>query len=184
MIAFSHVNAQNKKTPGRCDCFQPRRSAGDIVQCFLVVVSTFPPVTLEISVNRLLFDQNLSPRLVNSLNSLIDLYSDSNHVFNLNLDQTSDNEVWDFALDRGFAIVTKDADFGDLSLLIFSERASAIPIPRCIYSITSIIAMLTTTLTIPPFPSRTRTMGEYQFLCSKFIVPLVSSWPVFASMAK
>lgn len=64
---------------------------------------------------KLLFDQNLSPRLVNALT---DLYPDSDHVFNLNLDQASDNEVWNFALDRGFAIVTKDADFGDLSLLL------------------------------------------------------------------
>ena len=63
---------------------------------------------------KVLFDQNLSPRLVNSL---ADLYPDSDHVFNLNLDQASDNEVWEFALDRGFAIVTKDADFGDLTLL-------------------------------------------------------------------
>ena len=63
---------------------------------------------------KLLYDQNLSPRLVNSI---ADLYPDSDHVFNLNLDQASDNEVWDFALDRDFAIVTKDADFGDLSLL-------------------------------------------------------------------
>ena len=56
---------------------------------------------------KLLFDQNLSPRLVNALT---DLYPDSDHVFNLNLDQASDNKVWNFALDRGFAIVTKDAD--------------------------------------------------------------------------
>ncbi len=64
---------------------------------------------------KLLFDQNLSPRLVNALT---DLYPGSDHVFNLNLDQASDNEVWNFALNRDFAIVTKDADFGDLSLLL------------------------------------------------------------------
>ena len=63
---------------------------------------------------KLLFDQNLSPRLVSAL---ANLYPDSDHVFNLNLDQASDNEVWDFALNQDFAIVTKDADFGELSLL-------------------------------------------------------------------
>jgi len=64
---------------------------------------------------KLLFDQNLSPRLVSSL---ADLYPDSDHVFKLGLDQASDKEIRDFALQHEFTIVTKDADFGDLNILL------------------------------------------------------------------
>ncbi|HEY0073000.1 MAG TPA: DUF5615 family PIN-like protein [Abditibacteriaceae bacterium] len=63
---------------------------------------------------KLLFDQNLSPRLVTSL---ADLFPDSNHVYPLGLDQVSDIEVWSYARDNGFILVSKDADFSELSLL-------------------------------------------------------------------
>jgi predicted nuclease of predicted toxin-antitoxin system len=63
---------------------------------------------------KLLFDHNLSPSLVNRLR---DLYSESNHVYRLGLDQVPDTEVWEYAKREGFLIVTKDADFSDLSLL-------------------------------------------------------------------
>lgn len=64
---------------------------------------------------KLLFDQNLSPRLVVFLS---DIYPDSNHVFPLGLDQVSDAEVWAYARSEDFLIVTKDADFADLSMLL------------------------------------------------------------------
>ncbi len=64
---------------------------------------------------RLLFDQNLSPKLVKLVHSL---YADSDHVFFLGLDQAKDAEIWHFAKDNGFVLVTKDADFGDLSTLL------------------------------------------------------------------
>ena len=63
---------------------------------------------------KLLFDHNLSPRLVNRLG---DLYPDSNHLFNLNLDTAEDFFVWQYAKDNDFTIVTKDSDFSELSLL-------------------------------------------------------------------
>jgi predicted nuclease of predicted toxin-antitoxin system len=63
---------------------------------------------------RLLFDQNLSPRLVGRL---ADLYPDSAHVFTLGLDQASDAEVWEYARVHGYVLVSKDADFSELSLL-------------------------------------------------------------------
>lgn len=63
---------------------------------------------------KLLFDHNLSPSLVNRLR---DLYPESNHVYRLGLDQVPDTEVWEHAKREGFLIVTKDADFSDLSLL-------------------------------------------------------------------
>ncbi len=63
---------------------------------------------------KLLFDQNLSPRLVKLL---ADIFPESNHVFPLNLDETEDTEVWQYAKENNFTLVTKDADFGDLSIL-------------------------------------------------------------------
>lgn len=63
---------------------------------------------------KLLFDHNLSPRLVNRL---ADLYPDSNHLFNLKLDTVEDSFVWQYARDYDFTIVTKDSDFNELSLL-------------------------------------------------------------------
>jgi predicted nuclease of predicted toxin-antitoxin system len=63
---------------------------------------------------KLLFDQNLSPRLVTQL---ADLYPDSNHVYPLGLDRVSDHEVFEYARREGFLLVTKDADFSDLSVL-------------------------------------------------------------------
>lgn len=63
---------------------------------------------------KLFFDHNLSPSLVNLLR---DLYPDSTHVYTLGLDRVLDTEVWEYAKREGFLIVTKDADFSDLSLL-------------------------------------------------------------------
>ena len=63
---------------------------------------------------KLLFDQNLSPRLVDYLS---DLYPESNHVYRLGIDRVADREVWEYARRESFVIVTKDADFIDLSML-------------------------------------------------------------------
>lgn len=63
---------------------------------------------------KLLFDQNLSPRIVNRL---ADIFPDSSHVFLLSLHQAEDVEVWNYARDNNFVIVTKDADFGELGTL-------------------------------------------------------------------
>ena len=63
---------------------------------------------------KLLFDQNLSPRLSNRL---ADLYPDSDHVANLGLDRVQDEEVWLYARDKNFIIVSKDTDFNEMSVL-------------------------------------------------------------------
>ncbi|MGC1273780.1 MAG: DUF5615 family PIN-like protein [Planctomycetaceae bacterium] len=63
---------------------------------------------------KLLFDQNVSPRLVDRL---VDLFPDSAHVFDLELDSSPDDEVWVYARDHGFTIVTKDVDYNELSLI-------------------------------------------------------------------
>jgi len=59
---------------------------------------------------KLLFDQNLSPRLANLLS---DLFSDSTHVQVAGLGEASDRIVWDFAKANNFTIVSKDSDFSD-----------------------------------------------------------------------
>ena len=63
---------------------------------------------------KLLFDQNLSPRLVRQL---FDLFPGSAHVQTLGLDCASDLVLWDYARNNHFHIVTKDADFSDRSAL-------------------------------------------------------------------
>ncbi len=63
---------------------------------------------------KLLFDQNLSPRLVHRL--VVD-YPGSAHVSMLGLGQAFDVDVWAYARDHGFTIVTKDVDFSDLTVL-------------------------------------------------------------------
>lgn len=63
---------------------------------------------------KLLFDHNLSPRLVKRL---ADLHPHSSHVFSLGLDQAPDELLWERARQDGYAIVTKDSDFSDMSVL-------------------------------------------------------------------
>ena len=64
---------------------------------------------------RLLFDQNLSPRL---LTILADIYGGSTHVRNEGLETADDEMVWEHAARHGFVIVSKDADFHQRSFLL------------------------------------------------------------------
>ena len=63
---------------------------------------------------KLLFDQNLSPKLVNRL---ADLFPASIHVQSAGLDCADDDQVWEYARLNGFAVVTKDEDYNNLSVL-------------------------------------------------------------------
>lgn len=63
---------------------------------------------------KLLFDQNLSPRLPMTL---ADIFHDSVHVREVGLRDAADSVIWDYAKQHGFAIVSKDADFQQRSLL-------------------------------------------------------------------
>lgn len=63
---------------------------------------------------KLLFDHNLSPRLVNIL---ADLYPNSNHLYLMGLDQQSDSLVWETAKKQDYVIVSKDSDFNELLIL-------------------------------------------------------------------
>ena len=66
---------------------------------------------------KLLFDQNLSPSLVALL---ADVFPGSLHVREAGLARADDETVWRFALERGFAIVTKDSDFQERSQIASS----------------------------------------------------------------
>lgn len=63
---------------------------------------------------KLLFDENLSPKLPNRLSNL---FPDSLHVRDVGMKATIDPIVWDYAKDNDFMIVSKDADMHDLSLV-------------------------------------------------------------------
>ena len=61
---------------------------------------------------RLLLDENLSPRLV----ALIaDLLPGSAHVRDVGLARADEATVWAYARESGFAVVSKDGDFRQMS---------------------------------------------------------------------
>ena len=78
---------------------------------------------------KLLFDENLSRRLVARL---ADLFPESSHVVLEGLLQNPDIVVWEYAKAREFAIVTADADFYELSTT-FGPPPKVIWLRRCDY---------------------------------------------------
>jgi len=63
---------------------------------------------------KLLFDENLSFRLVKAL---LDIYPDSEHVRQLGLLGADDLRIWDYAAEHEFLLVSKDMDFYERSLV-------------------------------------------------------------------
>ena len=63
---------------------------------------------------KLLFDQNLSQRLVPTL---ADEFPTSPHVRDFDLHRADDEAIWNFAKDNEFTIVSKDDDFHQRSFL-------------------------------------------------------------------
>ncbi len=59
---------------------------------------------------KLLFDQNLSPHLVTKLSKL---FVGSKHVGDVGLAKASDSQVWEFARQNQFIVISKDSDFSD-----------------------------------------------------------------------
>lgn len=64
---------------------------------------------------KLLFDENLTPRLARTL---ADIFPDSAHVRDLGMMRASDREIWDHAKKEGFVIVSKDNDFQQMSFVL------------------------------------------------------------------
>ena len=62
---------------------------------------------------KLLLDENLSRRLVPFLQ---ETYPESSQIALLGMQQASDLDVWRYAGEQGYVLVTQDADFYDLSL--------------------------------------------------------------------
>jgi len=63
---------------------------------------------------KLLFDENLSPRLVETLASE---FPDSAHPETLGMRGKTDVDIWSYARDFGFVIVSKDNDFRQRAFL-------------------------------------------------------------------
>lgn len=63
---------------------------------------------------KLLFDENISPRLPHLL---AELFPGSQHVRDLGLTRAADLLIWDYAGREGFVVVSKDSDFYDRAML-------------------------------------------------------------------
>ncbi len=63
---------------------------------------------------KFLYDQNLSYRLVADLQ---DLYPNSLHVRDIGMKESDDSDIWDYAAQNGYIIVSKDADFHQQSFM-------------------------------------------------------------------
>ena len=70
---------------------------------------------------KLLFDQNLSPRLPRLL---ADIYPDSVHVRDIGLRDADDLTIWQYAGLQGYTIVSKDSDFQQRVYLLAGLRNS------------------------------------------------------------
>ncbi len=63
---------------------------------------------------KLLFDQNISFRIIRKIENL---FPGSMQTKQLNLDKSSDIAIWEYAKSNDFCIVTFDSDFIDISVL-------------------------------------------------------------------
>ena len=63
---------------------------------------------------KLLFDQNISFRIINKVE---DSFPGSEQTRRLNLDKSSDLDIWNYAKRFEYCIVTFDSDFIDISVL-------------------------------------------------------------------
>jgi len=63
---------------------------------------------------KLLLDQNISRKLVSLLR---EEFPDSAHVAELDLAQSMDRQIWDYAGQNDYVIVSKDSDFRQLAFL-------------------------------------------------------------------
>ena len=63
---------------------------------------------------KLLFDQNISHRILNVLPQIFDGSTTVKHEKLIN---SSDRKIWEFAKEKEYIIVTQDSDFNDLNSL-------------------------------------------------------------------
>lgn len=63
---------------------------------------------------KLLLDQNLSRKLIKQIE---DIFPESWHITSVLSEKSDDREIWLYAKENGFTIVTKDDDFEQRSIL-------------------------------------------------------------------
>ena len=63
---------------------------------------------------KLLLDQNLSRKLIKHIE---DIFPESRHLTAVLPENSDDREIWRYAQEKGFTIVTKDDDFEQRSIL-------------------------------------------------------------------
>lgn len=63
---------------------------------------------------KLLFDENLSPKLPQALSAE---YPGSEHVRTVGLLGAEDQRIWDYSREHGYTIVSKDTDFRERSFV-------------------------------------------------------------------
>lgn len=61
---------------------------------------------------KILFDQNISFRIINKIKHL---FPEAQQVRELGLENSTDIEIWNFANQNNFTIITFDSDFFDIS---------------------------------------------------------------------
>lgn len=64
---------------------------------------------------KLLLDQNISRKLVALMR---EEFPDSSHVAELGLEQATDRQIWEYAQQNDYVIVSKDSDFRQLAFLL------------------------------------------------------------------
>ena len=87
---------------------------------------------------RLLFDQNLSHRLKDSLK---DLFPESLHARDVGLGSSEDLEVWEYAKANSLTITSKDSDFRQLSFT-YGHPLKVIWLRRANYTTSQIASIL------------------------------------------
>ena len=63
---------------------------------------------------KLLIDQNISNRIINKISLK---FPSSKHVSDVGLNNSEDSEIWQFAKNEHFIIVTFDSDYYDIALI-------------------------------------------------------------------
>jgi predicted nuclease of predicted toxin-antitoxin system len=76
---------------------------------------------------KLLFDQNLSPRLPRLL---ADIYPECVHVREVGLRDADDSAIWEYAKQNDYALVSKDSDFQQRSLFYGAPPELRVTRPR------------------------------------------------------
>ncbi len=64
---------------------------------------------------RLLLDENLSPRIADTIR---ELFEEVVHVRDVGLQSTDDAAIWNYAGEHGLVIITKDLDFNYRAFLL------------------------------------------------------------------